>query len=424
MPAKTQNTNQPRAIVVGLDTLQGIQAARILARRGVPVIGVARNPNSFYCRTNVCERILYTDTKGDELVDTLRALGPEMGQKAVLVPSTDMSVLVISRNRQALSPWYHVLLPEAEVVEMLVDKPSFYTYAQEEGLPIPRTFLLRSRADAEAAAASLAFPCILKPSKKTTLWEQHAAGSVYKVASAAEFLHLYQRASQWTDLLVIQETVEGGEDSLFAVNCYFSADSKPLATFVSRKLRQWPVETGNGCLREEVRNDTVLRETLRLFEKVGYHGLGYVEMKRDERSGEHFFIEANIGRPTGGSAIAEAGGVELLYAMYCDAIGWPLPAQLEQTYRGVKWLFLAEDLQSAYHYWRRGDLSLAAWWRSLRGRKTYALLSWQDPRPALGQLQVALKGAIASITSRFGRRAKRGRPENYQRKEEQQHGTI
>jgi D-aspartate ligase len=147
-------------------------------------------------------------------------------------------------------------------------------------------------------------------------------------------------------------------------------------------------------------------------------------MKRDERSGEHFFIEANIGRPTGGSAIAEAGGVELLYAMYCDAIAWPLPARLEQTYQGVKWLFLAEDLQSAYHYWRRGELSLAGWWRSLRGPKAYALLSWRDPGPAMGQLQVALKGAWAALAGWFVRRSGRSRTEHYQRKEEQQHGTI
>jgi predicted ATP-grasp superfamily ATP-dependent carboligase len=335
-----------------------------------------------------------------------------------------MSVLIISRNRQALSPWYHVLLPEPDVVEMLVDKPSFYTYAQQEGLPIPKTFLLRDRADIEAAIESLTYPCILKPAKKTTLWEQHAAGSVYKVSSSEELLDLYERASDWTELLVAQEVVEGGEDSLFAVNCYFSADSKPVATFVSRKLRQWPVETGNGCLREECRNDTALGETLRLFEKVGYRGLGYVEMKRDERTGEHFFIEANIGRPTGGSAIAEAGGVELLYAMYCDVIGWTLPANLEQTYRGVKWLFLAEDLQSAYHYWRRGELTLPAWWRSLRGRKAYAVLSWRDPGPSLGQFGIAIKGAVAYIAQRFGRGLEAGQPETYQRKEEQQHGTI
>jgi predicted ATP-grasp superfamily ATP-dependent carboligase len=119
---------------------------------------------------------------------------------------------------------------------------------------------------------------------------------------------------------------------------------------------------------------------------VQYRGLGYLEMKRDARSGRYFIIEPNIGRPTGRSATAEAGGVELLYTMYCDALGWPLPANRIQTYQGVKWIYLRQDLQSVLHYWRRGDLTLKEWWQSWRGRKTYALFSWRDPGPFLSDL--------------------------------------
>jgi D-aspartate ligase len=104
-------------------------------------------------------------------------------------------------------------------------------------------------------------------------------------------------------------------------------------------------------------------------------------MKRDQRSGEYFIIEPNIGRPTGRSAIAEAGGVELVYTMYCDALGLPLPANREQKYGGVKWIYLKHDLQSALHQWRRGRLSLKEWWQSLRGRKTDAVFCWTDLAP-------------------------------------------
>jgi predicted ATP-grasp superfamily ATP-dependent carboligase len=78
--------------------------------------------------------------------------------------------------------------------------------------------------------------------------------------------------------------------------------------------------------------------------------------------------------------------VELLYSMYCDAIGWPLPPNLEQKYTGAKWIHLRRDSQSALYYWRRGELTLKEWWRSIRGRKTYALFSWTDPAPFFGDL--------------------------------------
>ena len=97
-------------------------------------------------------------------------------------------------------------------------------------------------------------------------------------------------------------------------------------------------------------------------------------------------IEPNIGRPTGRSPIAEAGGVELVYTMYCDALGRPLPAGREQKYSGVKWIYLRWDLQSAFVHWWRGDLTIADWYRSIRGKKAYALFSLTDPGPFLWDL--------------------------------------
>ena len=67
-------------------------------------------------------------------------------------------------------------------------------------------------------------------------------------------------------------------------------------------------------------------------------------------------------------------------------IGWPLPANLEQQYTGIKWIYLRRDFQSALYYWRRGELSLKEWYRSIRGRKAYALFSWTDPGPFLADL--------------------------------------
>lgn len=390
MPLNAKDCQPPHAIVIGLDCMTGLQTARIMAGHKVPVIGIARNPKHPCCRTNVCEEIIFADTAGQELVGVLEAFGPRLKQKAVLVPCTDMSVLAISRHREKLTGWYHVVLPEPGVVEMLVDKIKFHAYAQEKGFPVPSTFFLRTRAEAEQAAKDLTFPCILKPPLKTPTWEKHTKAKAFKASSPDELLALYDRCSEWADVLMAQEWIEGSDASLYSCNCYFNAESRPLVTFVARKLRQWPPVMGTSCLGEECRNDYVLQETVRLFGGVGFSGLGYVEMKRDERSGKHFIIEPNVGRPTGRSAIAEAAGVELLYAMYCDTVGWPLPANLEQKYGGVKWIYFRRDLQSALHYWRRGDLTLREWWRSWRGRKSDALFSWTDPVPFFADLWKAL----------------------------------
>lgn len=394
----------PAAVVVGLDTITGLQTARILAARGVQVAGLAGDLRHWACRTRACDRVVRADLLGDDVVEALVRLGPELGARAALFPCTDLAVLQISRHRDRLAPWYVVALPEHRVVELLMDKVRFLQYAQDNGLPIPGTVIIEHRAAAERAARELAFPVVVKPPVKSAAWQAQTKLKAFRVGDEQELLALYDRVASWSDCLVAQEWVEGGADALYSCNAYFDAGARPLVTFVARKLRQWPPHTGTSSLGEECRNDEVLEQTLALFGPLGYSGLAYVESKRDARSGRHVIIEPNIGRPTGRSAIAEAGGVELLYTAYCDMVGLPLPAAREQRYVGAKWIDDRRDLQSALYFARRGELSPADWWRSWRGPKWHAVASITDPAPFLSDLWQSARRAVRLVAGRASRR--------------------
>jgi D-aspartate ligase len=82
--------------------------------------------------------------------------------------------------------------------------------------------------------------------------------------------------------------------------------------------------------------------------------------------------------------------------MYCDALGWPLPSNVVQRYGNAKWMDIRRDLQSAVYEWRYGTLTVGQWWRSIQGPKTYALFSWTDPGPFLGDLQRAFRLFLSS----------------------------
>lgn len=398
MTAVQSHRHPNPAIVIGLDTLPGLQTARILARHGIPVIAIASDPSHHCCKTRVCQQIHFADTRSDEFITTLREIAADQSEKPVLYPCLDPAVLQISAHRDELERSFHLALVDPATVELLNNKVAFYTYAEEHGLAIPRTRFLRSAEDIEAAAADLQFPLVLKPSQRLPAWDRNTSSKAFKVAGVAELSEVYERCHTWTDTVIVQEWIEGGDDSLYSCNCYFDASSQPLATFVARKIRQWPPRIGFSSLGEEVRDDFVRDETLRLFCGVKYRGLGYVEFKRDSRTGKAFIIEPNIGRPTGRSAIAEAGGVELLYTMYCDLLGLPLPRQREQKYTGAKWIDLRHDLQSALYYWRKGELSLADWRRSWQGKKAYAYFAADDLRPFLHDLYRAAHKSL------FGRK--------------------
>jgi predicted ATP-grasp superfamily ATP-dependent carboligase len=367
--------------MAGLDDARGVYAARTLARHQVPIIGISKDPACFACHTNACEQILFAETTNEELIRALETLGPTLSQKALLLPCHDMSALLISRHRRNLEKWYHINLPEPGVVEMLFDKVAFYRYAKKNNFPIPKTYFLERESDVESVIAELTFPCILKPSSsKTPLWLSRTHIKAIKILDVEQLRTAVEQYSSYTDTLIVQDWIEGGDDTLYMCFFYSSAEAQPLVTFVCRKLRQWLPQTGDTCLAEECANDFVLGETLRLLRAVKFCGLGFIEFKRDARSEKTLIVEPNF-RVAACMGLAEAGGVELLYTMYCDTIGSPLLTKQQQRHSGQKWVYLRKDIMSAIYYWLRGDLTIKQWWGSLRGRKVDALLSWGDLGP-------------------------------------------
>jgi D-aspartate ligase len=342
-------------------------------------------------------RVIETPLVGEPLTATLERLGPTLEKPAFLLPCTDGSVLTISRDRDRLAEWYRFVLPAHQTVEMLTDKMRFTEHALRAGLPIPPTFILRSESDARAAAAALTWPAVVKPDLKTVRWFAHTSQKAFVVASPDELLALFERAAGWADALVAQAWIEGSESDLYSFNGYFDRASEPKVTFIARKIRQWPPETGTSSLGVEVRDDDVLDMSLRLFAGVGFQGLSYLEVKRDSRTGAPYIIEPNIGRPTGRSAIAERGGVELLLTAYRDALGQPLPEARTQTYRGVKWIYWRHDLQASAHAAARGRLTPLAWWRSVRGQRFEAVFDRRDPMPFAADLVHTARAVVRRV---------------------------
>jgi len=388
-----ENTNP--AVVVGLDTMQGIQTARILASYGISVFGLSGNTKHPNNMTRSCVSVVHTSGGGEAIVRALEVLGPTLDEKAVLYPCQDSAVATVSKHRDRLAMWYYLPLADHQLVTTLMDKVAFHEYAIEYSLPVPDTYILRNRADAELAALKLEFPCALKPAYRSPSWSANTTTKAYKLSGPDDLLDRYDEVSSWSELLFAQKWVPGGEEELFSVNAYFAAGGVPLASFVARKIRQWPPTTGQSSLGVECRNDDVLESALELFGKAQYRGLAYLEMKRDSETGRHYIVEPNIGRPTGRSAIAEAGGVELLYTSYCEATGRPLPTAREQSYGSVKWIHLRRDLQSSIYWWRRGDLTVRQWLKSIRGPKAFAMWSLNDPVPFVGDLFLTARNALS-----------------------------
>ncbi len=374
-------TEKPAVVLLGMDSYVALQTARIFQSLGVPVSGIAADTRSPMCRTNALDR-LHHGVPEPAFCERLQSFGQEFEAPPVLIPCSDVWVRFLSGQREQLEPFFRFALPDHETLEMLINKSSLYSFAEVHGLPIARFRRIVNRADAIAASSELSFPLIVKPALRSDKWIDCAGRKAVLLDTHEELMRLFDRCSDGPHgEIVAQEWIPGDDGNLFSCNVHYGEDGSPLATFVARKIRQYPPMVGESSLGQEVKNDEVLALTLRLFDLVGFRGLGYVEVKRHEVSGQHYLIEPNVGRPTGRSSIAEAGGVPILQTMYCDLVGLPLPADREQKYVGAKWIYLTRDTVSALYYiWKR-KLTLREWWSSVRGPKVYAVFAWKDPVP-------------------------------------------
>lgn len=370
-------TDQPAAIVLGLDGITGLQTARVLARRGIPVIGISFSDSHAFLSTRVCAGVVSVAIT--DLTYALVELGRRLTSRGVLFPCTDLSVLEVSRNRTQLSEDFEFALPAEETVENLVSKVSLAELSERMGWKVPKTMLLRSISDAEQAAETLLFPAVLKPPIKNAEWTAFTHQKCIRVNTPAEFLTTYRAAEHTADTLVVQEWVPGRE--YWTANCYYDRNHQPLVTYVSQKLRQWPIETGTGCSGVARRNPAVAAFIEDMFRESAFHGQAYIEVKRDPRDGSYVLLEPNIGRSTGRSVMAEADGLELLMTQYNDLIGQPTRSYREQPADGVKWVYWRRELRVLYAHRRLGELTIGEWWRSIRGRRITAVFDWRDPLP-------------------------------------------
>ena len=71
MESGMQSGKKPYAVVFSLDSMNGLQTCRTLAKRGIPVIGISSDPKHPACRTKTCAEVIIADTRTDDIIKTL-----------------------------------------------------------------------------------------------------------------------------------------------------------------------------------------------------------------------------------------------------------------------------------------------------------------------------------------------------------------
>lgn len=394
-PAKADRSWPPAAIAGAYQT--GVLGVRSLKRRGVEALCFDCNPRnpgfrSVYGPARLCPN---PDVDGDAWVGFMLDLARSIGQKPVLIPSSDQFVSAMARHANTLKDAF-ILSPGLGMQGLLADKQTQYDLAARHGMPMPTTREAASLDEIADFARHAAFPCLLKPPHFRE-WHRFEPGHplrYQKIAIAQtpnDLIALYRLAAPVTPRVIAQEIIQGPDTAKRVYLSCYDALSRRIATAMFKELRCNPLGFGPATVTEPVTDPETDEVCDRFLKAIGYVGICEIEMKRDTRDGRVKLIEANP-RLSGGGDAAPYAGVDLCWLHYLDLIGVKV-ASVGPESCDFRHVVLHADGSAVPAYWRAGLITLGDIWRSYRLPLAFYDLDPNDWRYSLHTLK-ATAGAL------------------------------
>jgi D-aspartate ligase len=389
-------TDSPWAVVVGAE-LNGLGVVRSLARGGVPTIVVDTTYGRAAMWSRFARPVIVEKLYGRKLVADLLALQRGHDHRPALLLADEMVVHTVSTHREELQRAYRFRLPSPDMVKTLNDKARFHEFAEQHGLPVPRSIVVSRVSDLEALR-DLRFPVIVKPADKRLVYLRQTQ-RLHILADFKEARELSHSLLQTAGEFVVQEWIEGPVSNILFCLFYRGADRASTIFFSGRKIVSHPPKAGSTALCVAAPEVAAQLEafTAAFIERCDYRGLGSLEFKWDPARRTFVVIEPTVGRTDWQEEVATLNGVNIPLFAYRDMIGLP-NGQPVCASRPVAW-------QEAWHRW--GSRS------ALKTRQPICDGYWRagDPMPSLAYYVTEVAKVAGQTTRRlFAAGAAKRRP--------------
>lgn len=411
MPTQSGRDVRGRGQVSVLVTPGNLRSAlavtRSLGKRGIPVTVADERPRSIaatsrYCRTSI--RVPGPARADKAFVNAIYQT-VSLGGYRVVIPTDDVSLTLLAEVRPRFEGIAALPFPDLETITLAHDKGALTRLAEEQGIPVPQTIIVRDPADVTKAIGRIGFPAVVK-SRFSWLprdggWVR--GGEIHYAHNAKEL----EAACQAVQFPLVQEYIPGEGRGMFLL----MNRGKLRAAFAHRRIREKPPSGGVSVLSESIGLDARLLDySERLLDGLKWHGVAMIEFKRDARDGVVKLLEIN-GRFWGSLQLAVDAGVDFPYLLYQVAIdGDTAPVfsyregvRLRWGLGNLDWLFLRLRRD------RKLGKRLGAIYEFLTPSARMAkseICRWDDPVPAIEELSQyighILCGTIKTI--------RRGRP--------------
>jgi predicted ATP-grasp superfamily ATP-dependent carboligase len=325
----------------------------------------------------------------EPLVERLVRWAATRAEPPVLFYQEDRDLLLVSRFRSRLSPAFRFVVPEASLVEDLVDKGRFQDLAERAGLPVPPTRRLRPGEGSLPEDADLRFPVIVKPlTRRTDSWVPIAGSNkALRVETPGELRALWPRLAEADLEVLAQELVPGDETRIESYHVYVDEAGDVVGDFTGRKIRTHPAEFGYSTALE-ITDAADVRELGReLARRLDLRGVAKLDFKRAP-DGRLYLLEVNP-RFNLWHHPAALAGVNIPDLVFRDLSGRPRPAEVKAR-AGVRWCYLWYDAAAA----REWGVTPARWLPWALSCEAKSSVAADDPMPFIRGVLLRKAGTV------------------------------
>ena len=330
--ARSEQKIRGRAIVTYGRSLMSLVIARSLSERGIEVIGcddVDLTVLSFSKHTKDSFTHPHFEREPEAALnafeEAIRKYAPEDDRPYVLIPGFRDAKL-FSRNRDRFEPLIKIAAPPAECIDLIHPKDNFAEFATDNALQAPETRILTPDEFRDLSIEEMNLPRIVKPVDGV------GGRGVSLLKDDSDVTH-YRDDLKGKQNLLLQEAIDG-EDYCVAIA---ARRGDLIAISAYKNIKQFPVESGAGAIRETVSAEPFEETARKLVAASGWHGVAEVDFRWDENSDQPAkLIEINP-RFWAGLFHSTESGIDYPWLAFAIAAGLPLKdEQLEDDHVGFR----------------------------------------------------------------------------------------
>ena len=362
--------------------LGDVDLVRALGLAGVPCTIVApRGDASRYSRF-VRAAVEWMDPweRPDDLVEALVEHGTRQPEPPVLFYQDDAALLLVARHAGRLRQAFRFVVPDAALVEQLVDKARFHTLAARLGLPVPPTQALFPGDEPYREDVGIDYPMLLKPlTRRPEQWEPIAgAGKAVRLEGPEALRALWPRLATAHLPVLAQSLIPGPETQIESYHVYVDERGERVAYFTGRKIRTRPAAFGDTTALEITDAPDVAEVGQDIVRRLALTGVAKLDFKRGP-DGRLHLLEVNP-RFTLWHHAGAVAGVNIPALVHGDLVHQPRPPRTFRARAGVRWCKVWSDWPMA----RAGGVPFLQWLLWAAGCEALSAFAWDDPMPLIG----------------------------------------